>query len=290
MIAMAQHAPTVIPLAPGPRAGEGSDAIVTGEAVALAVRPAGFLWRALSGVIDLACSVAVLIGLVAVINSFGDRLDSAVQSALSVVAVVLAFLAYPIVWEVASHGRSVGRFAVGARIVRDDGGAAGIRHAFVRALSGVVEIYATLGGLAVIVALLNGRSKRIGDLLAGTYAQYERVPKLAPSLLAMPPQLLEWARVADVTALPDSLARRVSGFLAQQQRLSPQARAGLSAGLAREVAPFVHPLPAVDAVTFLWAVSAARREREVLALEGEARRLAALTPTLAHRPNAFPDR
>ncbi|AYG04296.1 RDD family protein [Gryllotalpicola protaetiae] len=287
---MAQDAPTVIPLAAGRRADEASDAVVTGEAVALAVRPAGFLWRALSGVIDLACSVAVLIGLIVIITSFGDRLDNAVQNALSVVAVVLAFLAYPIVWEVASHGRSVGRFAVGARIVRDDGGAAGTRHAFVRALSGVVEIYATLGGLAVIVALLNGRSKRIGDLLAGTYAQYERVPALTPSLLAMPPQLAAWAQVADVAALPDPLARRVSALLAQQARLSPQARAGLSAELAREVAPFVHPLPAVDAVTFLWAVSAARRAREVRTLDGEARRLAALTPTLARRPNAFPDR
>ncbi|GAA4175600.1 RDD family protein [Gryllotalpicola koreensis] len=279
----------IVPVEVGARA-DAADEIVTGEAVALAVRPAGFLWRALSGAIDLACSVAVLIALLVVVDAVDDRLDTAVQNAIAVVAVVLAFLAYPIVWEVASHGRSVGRFAAGTRIVRDDGGAAGIRHAFIRALAGVVEIYATLGGLAVIVALLNGRSKRVGDLLAGTYAQHERVAALAPGLLAMPPQLAGWAQLADVAALPDPLARRVSAFLAQQQRLSPQARAGLSAELAREVAPFVHPVPAVDAVTFLWAVSAARRTRELRALEGEGRRLAALTPTLARRPNAFPDR
>jgi hypothetical protein len=192
--------------------------------------------------------------------------------------------------EVATHGRSLGRLVAGTRIVRDDGGAAGLRHAFVRALAAVVEIYATLGGLAVIVALLNGRSKRIGDLLAGTYAQQERVPALAPTMIAVPPQLAGWATLADVAALPDPLARRVSAFLVQQHRLSPQARAGLAGELAREVAPFVHPLPATDAATLLWAVSAVRREREARSLDAESRRLAALAPTLARRPHAFPQR
>ncbi|GAA4165505.1 RDD family protein [Gryllotalpicola daejeonensis] len=293
---MAAGSPTVISTAAdrrgpgGLRDADGPDAIVTGEAVALAVRPAGFLWRALSGFIDLACSVGVLILLLTIMAALGSHLDDAAQAALAIVSVVLAFLAYPIIWEVASHGRSAGRFAAGTRIVRDDGGAAGIRHAFVRALAGVVEIYLTLGGLAVIVALLNGRSKRIGDLLAGTYAQHERVPRLTPSFLAVPPHLAGWAQLADVAALPDSLARRVSAFLAQQQHLSPAARAGLGAELAAEVAPFVHPLPAADPVTLLWAVSAVRRLREARALDAEARRLAALTPTLARRPNAFPDR
>jgi len=203
---------------------------------------------------------------------------------------VLAVIGFPVAMELATHGRSLGRLAAGTRVVRDDGGAAGIRHAFVRALAGVVEIYATLGGLAVIVALLNGRSKRVGDLLAGTYAQHERVRPLRPSMLTMPPQLAAWAETADVAALPDPLARRVSAFLTQQHRFSAPAREGLAAELAREAAPFVHPVPAVDAATFLWAVSALRREREARALGAEARRLAALTPTLARRPNGFPDR
>ena len=34
----------------------------------------------------------------------------------------------------------LGRLAVGSRIVRIDGGAAGFRHAFIRALVGVIEI------------------------------------------------------------------------------------------------------------------------------------------------------
>jgi uncharacterized RDD family membrane protein YckC len=289
MIAMAEAAPTIIPTAAGARAG-GPDEVVTGEAVALSVRPAGFLLRALSGVVDLAASIAVLLIFEVPLIVFGGDLDEAIATALTIIALVLGVIGYPVAMEVATRGRSLGRLATGTRIVRDDGGAAGIRHAFVRALAAVVEIYATLGGLAVIVALLNGRSKRIGDLLAGTYAQHERVPRFAPALAPVPPQLAAWAQLADVAALPDPLARRVSGFLAQQHRLSPAARAGLAAQLAGEVAPFVHPLPAVDAVTLLWAVSAVRREREARGLEAEARRLVALTPTLARRPNGFPER
>jgi uncharacterized RDD family membrane protein YckC len=287
MIAMAAASPVIIPTAPG--AGRG-DELVTGEAVALAVRPAGFLWRAISGVIDLAASVALLLVFEIPLLVFGSRLDDSIAVALTVVALVLAVIGFPVVMEVATRGRSLGRLAAGTRIVRDDGGASGIRHAFVRALAGVVEIYATLGGLAVIVALLGARSKRIGDLLAGTYAQYERVPALSPTLLAVPPQLAGWAQLADVAALPDALARRVSAFLAQQHRLSPPARAGLAAELAAELSPFVHPLPNVDAITFLWGVSAVRRIRETRGLEAEARRLEALTPTLARRPNGFPER
>ena len=44
-----------------------------------------------------------------------------------------------------SRGKSLGKLAVGARIVRDDGGATGLRHALIRALAGVVEIYLTIG-------------------------------------------------------------------------------------------------------------------------------------------------
>lgn len=287
MIAMASQVTTVFSTAPALGSG---DELVTGEAVALTVRPAGFLLRAVSGIIDLAASLALLVILLITVDFLAAGLDSAVQTALTVVVLVLAVLVFPMTMELATHGRSLGRLAVGARVVRDDGGAAGIRHAFIRALSGVVEVYATLGGLAVIVALLNSRSKRIGDLLAGTFAQHERVPALRQTALPVPPVLAGWAAIADVAALPDPLARRISAFLGHQSRLSAQARVGLAAELAHETAPYVHPLPAVDSLTFLYGVSAVRRERELRALQSEAQRLASLTPTLARRPNAFPER
>ncbi|WP_027479131.1 RDD family protein [Gryllotalpicola ginsengisoli] len=266
------------------------DELITGEAVALSVRPAGFLQRSLSGLIDIAVSVAVLLTLFALLAAAAPVLDEAALQAFAIVIVVVSLVLLPIAVEVLSHGRSLGRLAIGARIVRDDGGAAGLRHAFIRALTGTVELYLTVGGLAVLVAILHPRSKRLGDILAGTYAQYERMPRLSPALIPVPPQLAGWAAVADVAALPDALARRISGHLAHAARLSPEARAGLGEELAREASVYVSPLPNVDAATFLAGVSALRRERELRALDAEARRLAALTPALSRRPHAFPDR
>ena len=128
----------------------------------------------------------------------------------------------PTAVETASRGRSLGKLALGLRVVRDDGGAIGFRHAFIRALTGVVEIYLTFGGLAVLVGFLNPSSKRLGDLLAGTHAQVERVPALPSTAFGVPPELVGWAATADVARLPDPLARRVAAFLAQ--RRPPRAR------------------------------------------------------------------
>lgn len=264
--------------------------LVTGEGVALDVRPTGFLLRCLGGAIDLAVSVGVLVGLEALVLAAGGVLDQAAQRALQLVAVVLSIVVLPIAVELALRGRSLGRLAVGARIVRDDGGAAGFRHAFIRALLGSVELYATFGGLAVLVALLNPRSKRLGDLLAGTYSQYERMPRYQASVVAMPALLEAWGRTADVTALPAPLARRIRSFLSQHQAMSWSSRSTLASSLAAEAAPYVSPVPPVDAELFLVGVAAARGARELAALEAEQRRLAALEPQLAALPHGFPER
>src|SRR5690606_25214199 len=102
---------------------------------------------------------------------------------------------------------------VGGRIVRLDGGATGFRHAFIRALIGVLEIYMTFGAVAVLTGAFSARSQRLGDLVAGTYSQRVRTPRLPVHTPSMPPALAEWARVADVARMPDRLARRISQFL-----------------------------------------------------------------------------
>ena len=54
--------------------------------------------------------------------------------------------------ETATQGRSLGRWALGSRIVRDDGGAVAFRHAFIRSFVGLFEVVLTFGGVAVTVA------------------------------------------------------------------------------------------------------------------------------------------
>ena len=264
------------------------ESLVTGEAVALDIRPASALIRAGGGAIDVLLSVLVIVA--ALLAFAGLSLDEAAFGALAIATVVFAIVVLPTAIETAAHGRSLGKLALGLRVVRDDGGAIGFRHAFIRALTGVVEIYLTFGGLAILVGFLNPSSKRIGDLLAGTHAQVERVPKVPSSAFGVPTDLVAWAATADVARLPDPLGRRIASFFSNVHHLVPESRARVAASLAAEVAPFVSPLPDAPPARFLAAVVALRRERDLTALRLEDARMASLAPVLTATPVGFPDR
>jgi uncharacterized RDD family membrane protein YckC len=264
--------------------------IVTGEAVALEVRSTSWPLRALGTMLDFLCEIAVFLLLLLLIGLASGFSDEALSRALVIIDLVFSFVIAPTVLETLTRGRSVGRFAVGSRIVRDDGGAISMRHAFIRALSGVVELLFTFGGLAAVVGLLNRRSKRVGDLLAGTVSQHERVPRPPFNAIGVPESLTEWAEIADVGRLPDALSRRIAAFLAQAPRMAPSSRARLASSLAAEAAPYV--APAVDAAPelLLAAVAAIRRDREHTALTLERQRFEDLSATLTATPRGFPDR
>jgi len=267
---------------------------MTGEAVALDLRPASFVLRAAGAIIDalayIALFLVMLLVVFPVLETAAGGFDDAIRTALVVAGLVVSIVVAPVAVELLSHGRSLGKLAIGARIVRDDGGAIGFRHAFIRGLTGAVEVYLTFGGFAVVVSLLNSRAKRLGDLLAGTYSQYERIPKTDKPVYGVPAPLEQWALTADVARMPDRLARRVSQFLAQAAKLTPQTRTRLGHELAAEVSPYVSPVPAIDAELFLAGVTAVRRDREYAALQLEARALDRLKPVLGGLPNSFPER
>lgn len=268
------------------------DEVLTGEAVALDVQPAGFFLRALGALIDIVLSVALglLFVLVGLWMSAQGMLDpSAYQMAL-IAMVVIIVVVLPTVVETATRGRSLGKLAIGGRVVRVDGGAIGFRHAFIRALSGVLEIWLTIGAVAAVVGAFTPRSQRVGDLLAGTYCERTRTPRLPDPAPGVPPALREWAGVADVGRLPDRLARRAAQFARNAPNMAPAARARVAASLASEVSAFVSPVPAVDPETLLVAVGAVRRERELRALEQESARVAALIAGASGTPRGFPDR
>ncbi|MCU1405615.1 MAG: hypothetical protein JWQ43_1918 [Glaciihabitans sp.] len=270
-----------------------SGELVTGEAVALDLRPTGFVLRAAGTAIDWVLYLGGYVLLVLFVLPFiaaSLNLDDSTVAAVAVASLVLMLVGVPTTVELLTHGKSLGRLAVGARIVRDDGGAIGFRHAFIRSLTGMLELFITLGGLAAVVALLNGKAKRLGDLLAGTYSQYERASKEIIPVYGVPLQLVEWAATADVARMPDRVSRRIASYLRQAPRLTPETRLRLGRELAAEASLWVSPLPEVDAELFLAAVAAIRRSRESAALQLEQDHLEALRPALAGLPHGFPDR
>ena len=246
--------------------------ILSGEAVAIDAQPVGFVLRAGGALIDMLIGFAVFLAIVLlqVWLMAQGLMSEHLFRILTVWASVLSFLVLPITVEMAMRGRSVGKLAVGGRIVRLDGGAITFRHTFIRALLGVLEIYLTFGGIAVITGALTARSQRLGDLVAGTYSQRVRTPHLVSHEPMLPPSLTGWAMIADVARMPDRLARRISQFLTSAARLSPAARVTVSRDLVAEAAPYVSPMPDVTAEVapedLLRGITVLRRRREQRAL------------------------
>jgi uncharacterized RDD family membrane protein YckC len=262
-------------------------AVVTGEAVALELRTAGAGSRGIAAAIDFGVVVALLIVPLILVGELSGSADSATEAALLLVVYVGVVLGYPVAMETLWHGRTLGKAAMGLRVVRDDGGPIRFRHAFVRGLIGVVidRPGISVSFLAFVPMLTTARNKRLGDVFAGTIVLSERVPGAVDTAVPMPHQLAGWAAGLDLTAVGDDLAMRARQLLLRAGQLSATALATLQKGVADELVARVGAPPAG---TPDWAVlSAVVAERRRRALAG-ARRPAPTPVTPAQTPTPRP--
>ncbi|MGW2491170.1 RDD family protein [Streptomyces sp. NPDC001606] len=210
--------------------------LVTGEAVALELRPAKLPSRALAVLLDLLVAMAVYIAVTVVLVATTSSLDEAAQTALSIAAFLLVLVGGPIAVETLSHGRSLGKLAFGLRVVRDDGGPIRFRHALVRGAIGVVEILMTFGVVACIASLVSARGRRLGDVFAGTLVVRERIPVGRTGFVPSPPPGLA-GRFAelDLSAVPDGLWLAVRQYLTRMEQLDPRVSQGMAERLAADL-------------------------------------------------------
>lgn len=239
-------------------------AIVTGDAVALDMAPAGVATRIGAFVIDAVLMVLGAVGLGIAASSVADALDTAAGGALTLGVTVLVFVVWPVTIETLTHGRSVGKMALGLRVVRDDAGPIRMRQAFIRAMVAIFETWTLSGGPAVICALINRKGKRIGDLMAGTYVVTERPPRRNRVTIEMPPALASWADGTDLGQIPDPLARATREVLSRRGSMSPAAAEHNLTELANAMMRYVSPPPPAGTppAAFLAAVLAERRDRD----------------------------
>ncbi|WP_447039422.1 RDD family protein [Streptomyces sp. DSM 118878] len=224
--------------------------LVTGEAVALELRPAKLPSRALALVIDLAVAWAVYLAVTLTIVASTASLDDAAAAAVAVASFLLVLVGIPIAVETLSHGRSLGKLACGLRVVRDDGGPIRFRHALVRGAVGVVEILMTFGVVACIASLVSARGRRLGDVFAGTLVVRERVPAgRAGSVPPPPPWLAGRFAGVDLSGVPEELWLSIRQYLTRMGQLDPQVgwamaerlAGGLAARTGAPVPPDVPP-------------------------------------------------
>jgi hypothetical protein len=181
---------------------------------------------------------------------------------------VLTVVGYPIVWETITRGRSPGKFALGLRVVSDDGGPVRFRQSLVRGLATIVDFWLVpfIGVPALISSLLSDKGKRLGDIFAGTFVIQQRLParRAAAPPAVMSPELSAWASGLEMSRLDDQTAAMARRYLSRLPELTPGARAELGARIATAVSTQVSPPPppGTPAAAYLSAVLAERHRRE----------------------------
>ncbi|MGW6647877.1 RDD family protein [Streptomyces iakyrus] len=247
--------------------------LVTGEAVALELRPARLPSRALAVLLDLVAAMALYVAVTIMLVVSTASLDEAAQTALSIATFVLVLVGGPIAVETLSHGRSLGKMACGLRVVRDDGGPIRFRHALVRGLIGVIEILMTFGVVACIASFVSARGRRLGDVFAGTLVVRERIPVTRTGFVPPPPPWLAGRFSGlDLSAVPDGLWLAVRQYLTRMQQLDPQVGWSMAERLASDLAERTGaPVPQdVPPAAYLAAVVQERQAREARRAFGDA--------------------
>jgi uncharacterized RDD family membrane protein YckC len=258
---------TVKPVCVQPVPFGGMSEVVTGDAVVLDVQIAQLPVRAVSALIDITVIfVGYVVGLflwAATLTQF----DEAFTTAVVIIFTMLVMVGYPLVFETATRGRSLGKMAMGLRVVSDDGGPERFRQALFRALASVVEIWMLAGSPAVICSILSPKAKRIGDIFAGTVVVSERGPRLAPPP-AMPPSMAWWASSLQLSGLDADRAEVARQFLSRATQLDPRLRQQMAYRIAGDVVSRIAPPPPPGAPPelVLAAVLAERHRRELARL------------------------
>ncbi|MFE1322625.1 RDD family protein [Kitasatospora phosalacinea] len=244
--------------------------LVTGEAVVLGLRTARLPSRALARLLDwVVYTVAYFILAVGLLMGLSD-LEEAAQMAFMIAVFVFCTVLLPTLVETLSQGRSLGKIALGLRVVRADGGPIRFRHALVRGLVGVID-FGLLAMPAVLTSLFSAEGRRLGDIFGGTMVIRERLPQGARDQGAVPPvppqvmHALGADLVAlDLSAVPDGLWLSARQVLSRMHELDKPVAAALGDRMAADMAQRTGwPVPAgLPSLVYLGAVLMERQRRE----------------------------
>jgi uncharacterized RDD family membrane protein YckC len=270
--------------------------MVTPEAVALEFRTANIGSRILAFFVDwlvVGAGVALLLLAIALVGTVaGSSLPEWLGLALVLVLLPCWTLGYFIAFETLWRGRTLGKAALGLRVVTSEGAPVRFRHAAVRALVGLVDFYLGLGFFAVVFILFSRNNQRLGDLVAGTLVLRERSGLAAPVPVsfAPPPGYEPYTATLDVARLTTEEYQAARSYLLRAPSLPPTPRAALARQLADPLAAHLRPPPppGITPELFLRCVAAAyqQRQRAAAARPGPAGPLVAPGPAPGRPPTA----
>jgi uncharacterized RDD family membrane protein YckC len=239
--------------------------IVTPEAVVLDFETAGVGSRSVAKLLDVLVQAGAILA-VSLVLAAGFAAAGAEEAAtvLLIVASFLILIGYPVIIEWLWNGRTLGKAAMGIRAVTREGAPIRFRHAALRGIIGLVEVYA-FGFIAVLTAGLSRHDQRVGDFAAGTIVIRERTAVNHAVALSffVPAGYESYADSIDTAALDQQQYQLIRSFLTRVLQLSPEARAAMAFRLANPIAVELDhdPPPGVGPELFLVCVATAYQKR-----------------------------
>ena len=140
--------------------------------------------RMLAQLLDALVMVLWSVGLNFLIERLAGSFNE--QRILQYALITVPLLVYHPLCEIFFNGQSLGKQVRRIKVTRLDGTRPGLGDYLLRWLIGLVEIGLTVGSLALVATLLNGRGQRLGDMAAGTTVVSLRPP--APEVQAVASQ------------------------------------------------------------------------------------------------------
>ncbi len=238
--------------------------MVTPEAVVLDLPTAGVATRAFARLLDLVIQLGIGFAFLVAIGFLAPVGVSPVLGGLTAAFFVL--LVWPIGLEILWRGRSVGKAAFGLCVIGSDGSPVQPRQSVIRGLLALIEVYLSLGFVALLAAMFSPAAQRLGDVSASTVVVRQRRSSggAGPVVFYPPPGHEAYVAALDVSRLDAADFSLVREFLLRVGSFAPVERFPQAVSLAEAVRERMgHQLPAdIDPEVFLVCVASAFQWRE----------------------------
>jgi uncharacterized RDD family membrane protein YckC len=136
--------------------------ILTSQNVTISYELAGLQDRIFSFIIDYIALNLIAFLLGTVLNMFADN------TVVYFVVYIPVTLFYSLISEILLNGRSLGKIALGLKVVKIDGITPSLSDYFVRWAFRVIDIVFSLGAVACMTISSSPKRQRIGDMIANT--------------------------------------------------------------------------------------------------------------------------
>lgn len=186
--------------------------IETPEGVSLRLRAAGALPRAQAWMVDLLLRLVVLFVAMVPLALFGKG-----GNGLAMLLMFALLWAYSVVCEVWLDGQTLGKRALGLRVVKADGTPVTWLPSVVRNLLRAVDALPGVYGVGLASTLIDPHARRLGDIVAGTMVIHAQEPPPGQQVPALPALPLPQVLAADEQAALVEYAERAGQLTVQRQ-------------------------------------------------------------------------